>query len=104
MSNNASKRIKLWNENPNCYYCKIVTQIYHPHQLRKEQPLDSATLEHLPNSGEVVLACYKCNQEQNTKKLNNIQELKKYLKELQDNRVEKLQFLIKELYKLLIEV
>lgn len=92
MSSSSSKqrrkqRQKLWNENPHCYYCGILTvppEIRTKEQVEKGYYFDNmATLEHLfsrlnPKRYEKhkfktvrhVLACYKCNNDKSMEDTN----------------------------------
>jgi len=92
VSKNRRKRlIKLWTEDPHCYYCKRKTVIVlmAPEERMPRRfsnyPL-RATLEHLRsrlnpsrqepisngNEQRIVLACNECNQAQNTKEMDGL--------------------------------
>jgi hypothetical protein len=70
MSIEQSRRKRLWDADPHCYWCKRVTVFMNPADGRL--PDDAATLDHLysrlnPDRDRdphtAVLACRKCNQE-----------------------------------------
>ena len=78
-------RTKLWDENPRCYYCNRITTLptdipnLEFMQNNGETPDYMATVEHLytrydaerfEDGGEdkCVLACYKCNHEEEIKR------------------------------------
>ncbi len=79
----AKQRIKLWNENPNCYYCGCLTVLVTDRNGGKA--LDNeATIEHLysrinplrytPNLNHEkrrVLSCYKCNNNKSKEEQKN---------------------------------
>ena len=62
---NTKRRKRLWNENPNCYWCGKLTSM-----TSKEGSHDFATVDHVvPRSKggrnyyeNTVLSCYDCNQ------------------------------------------
>jgi hypothetical protein len=78
------KRFKLWQKDPDCFYCGVETVFYNPFP-GKADPDNLATVEHLnsklserrntPNhNGErrVVLACRKCNHSRGAKEYNQL--------------------------------
>ena len=75
VSRNRKRKLKLWRENPYCYWCGTDV-IVHEHNQHESLQNDTATLEHLrsrltsdrleENDGiteRTVLSCYKCNYE-----------------------------------------
>ena len=73
-------RSKKWKESPYCFYCGCKTSLKTPKKYKKFNSL-TATLEHLyprwlftsekvrNNPENIVIACQKCNNERDNKKL-----------------------------------
>ena len=68
----TKRRLKLWNRNPNCFWCGVETTLDTP-----QRAATTATLDHIRSRycsqraergekwqrGIVVLACFRCNNE-----------------------------------------
>jgi len=92
MRSYKKQRTRMWNNNPNCIFCGVLTIL--PEHLPQrtnskgvskiivEIPDNMTTIEHLNSRNSVnrntknikkeirrVLCCYKCNQERNEKEL-----------------------------------
>lgn len=70
------QRTRMWQRDPHCFYCRVVTVLPRPGHPKGPTPPNLATIDHLrprhhpgrhePNpNGELrrVLSCYKCNNE-----------------------------------------
>jgi len=100
VSRNKKRRINLWNENPKCYWCGIITVNPIPRKLHdgrlkspKYMSSNTATLDHLTSRlsdkrgsveirHETVLACKACNEKRGLEESNGlgIEELRKRAK------------------------
>ena len=70
MSNREFK-LKLWQADPRCYWCKRLTRLLNIPEIQGPAPPDLATIDHLVSryfperwikrNQTKVLACYECN-------------------------------------------
>jgi len=89
MSNREFK-LKLWQADPRCYWCKRYTRLLNIPEIQGPAPPDLATIDHLVSryfperwikrNQTKVLACYECNAKrgiEETKKLSREELVKR---------------------------
>ncbi len=88
---NRTEKVKMWNDNPHCFWCKCLTQL--TNNSDGKVPHNAATIDHLysrydprrwvkrkPGQIKKVLSCHTCNQHrgyQETKRLSKEEILRR---------------------------